>query len=233
VKRRLKINGIIIVCAIILSITFPNIFFRNKKPYSFVFNQIAETFGIAFILLGQIFRVSGRGIKSEYSKNGKLLIKDGPYSLVRNPMYLGILFIGLGIVAILFKWWVAVIFLIIFISRYVSLIFKEEKKLKFMFPQDYSEYQKRVPRILPSVKALFKKDISEYLPFKLFWLKKEIGPILGLLSVVLIIEAWEDIRKYGIALYFREAIVYLIVILLSIFLVIYLNKRTKLKNASI
>jgi len=223
-KRRLKINGFIIFLAILLLALFPSVFLRRAKVVSW--DESVEMFGIAFILLGQIFRASSRGYKSEYSRNGHSLIQDGPYALVRNPMYLGILFIGLGIVLILFNWWVIIVFLSIFIWRYLLLIFKEEKKLLAMFPGAYLDYQKKVPRFLPSFATALQKDIAEYLPLKLPWLKKEIGSILAVFLVVLFLEGWEDVKSEGIKVYLKEAILFLTIIILFIFLIIYLIKRT-------
>ncbi|MEI6631739.1 MAG: isoprenylcysteine carboxylmethyltransferase family protein, partial [bacterium] len=195
-KKRLEINGIIIVSALILIMIFPALFFRNNKIA--YYDEIAEIFGVAFILLGQLFRTSARGYKAEHSRQGESLISSGPYSLVRNPMYLGILLIGLGIVLVLFKWWVAGIFLLIFILRYVLLIFKEEKKLLKIFPEDYLHYQLRVPRLWPSPTTLLQRDIREYLPLKSSWLKKEIGTILAVLLLTLLLESWADIKTEGL-----------------------------------
>ena len=98
-KKRLKINGIIIFFIVLLIAFSPGIFFRKEIVPTY-WDEIAEIFGIAVILLGQIIRVSGRGYKAEKSKNGRALIQDGPYAISRNPMYLGILLIGIGIIQI-------------------------------------------------------------------------------------------------------------------------------------
>ena len=223
-KKRLKINGFFVFFVVLLIAIFPHLFLRNEEINSF--DEAMEVFGITFILLGQIFRVSARGFKAEYSEGGHVLIQGGPYALVRNPMYLGILFIGFGIVLVLFKWWVICIFLLVFIARYIVLIFKEEKKLMATFPKDYPNYQQRVPRILPSMPMLLEKDVSEYLPLKISWLKKESGSILAVLLITLLLEAWEDIKKEGLVVYFREATIFIVTIILFICMVIYLNRRT-------
>jgi protein-S-isoprenylcysteine O-methyltransferase Ste14 len=223
-KRRLKINGSIIFLAFLLLILFPTVFLRSAKDVPW--DEVLEIFGIALILLGQILRASSRGYKSENSGNGHLLIQGGPYALVRNPMYLGILSIGLGIVLVLFNWWIVVVFLSNFIWRYLSLIFKEEKKLSALFPRAYEEYCKTVPRLLPSPVALFQRDIVEYLPLKPLWLKKEIGSILTLLLTVLCLHSWEDIKHEGIRVYLREAVLFVTVIILFIFLIGYLIRHT-------
>lgn len=225
-KKRLKINGVIMFAAFVLIVAFPAIFFRRDKDGFIALDQVAEIFGIALVLLGQILRVSARGFKSEHSHNGFMLIQDGPYALVRNPMYLGILLIGFGIVLMLFKWWVMLIFLFVFTVRYLLLIAAEEKKLKILFPQDYPAYQRKAPRLLPSLAMIFRKGIGEYLPLKLSWLKGEIGSILAILSLALLAESWEDIRKRGAAAYFKELAAYAVIIILFICLVAYLSRRT-------
>ena len=223
-KRRLKINGVIAVCAGLLAVAFPALFLRPDR-FTF-FDHILETFGIVFILFGQTLRASARGYKSEYSRNGQALIQGGPYTLVRNPMYLGIFLIGLGIILLLFKLWTLCIFLLFFILRYLLLISKEECKLSLLFPQEYRDYCKKVPRIMPSFTYISKTEISEYLPLRPSWLKKEIGSILAVLLIVLFIESWEDIRNMGILVYLKEAAGIFFILVLFICLIVYLNKRT-------
>jgi len=230
-KRRLEINGIIIVLAFLLMIIFPSLFFRKEQL--FYYDELAEIFGVALILLGQLLRTSARGYKSEYSKQGQSLIQDGPYSLARNPMYLGILLIGLGVVLVLFKWWVGGVFLFIFILRYVSLIFKEERKLLKIFPVDYPRYRRQVPRLLPHAQLLLKRDVREYLPLKLSWLKKEIGTILVVLLLTLALESWEDIKTGSFKIYLEEAVGILLVIALFVWLTVYLERRTGADKDSI
>jgi protein-S-isoprenylcysteine O-methyltransferase Ste14 len=227
-KKRLKINGIIITLACFSIAFFPTFFLRVERGgVSGLIDLTAEIFGVALILLGQILRVSARGYKAEHSQEGLTLIQDGPYSLVRNPMYLGILLIGLGIMLMLFEWWVACLFLFFFAIRYLLLILKEEKTLSSRFSADYRVYCQKVPRILPFLPAIFKMDISACLPLKLRWLKKEIGPILTVLFVTFLLESWEDIKSQGIRAYFKEAAGMFVVIILFVCLIVYLSRRTE------
>jgi len=224
-KRRIKINGVIIFLATVLIAAFPSLFIHTASEG--LQGLVEDILGIALILSGQILRVSARGYKAEYSGQGKLLVQTGPYAIVRNPMYLGILLIGTGIVLVLFRLWVGVIFIIVFTFRYLLLIFKEEKKLLVLFPKEYPAYQKRVPRIKPSFTFLLEKDITEYLPLKFVWLKKEIGTILAVLLATFLLEAWQDIKTVGIRAFSEETAAIIITILLFMGLVIYLNMRTE------
>ena len=222
-KKRLKINGFIMFIAFILVVLFPKVFFRKVGVY--FSDEAAGVFGIAFILWGQMFRTSARGYKSEHSQKGRILIQEGPYALVRNPMYLGILLIGLGIVLVLFEWWAISVFLLVFTIRYILLIFKEEQNLMILFPQAYPDYCKKVPRILPSLAMLSQKDIGGYLPLKLSWVKKEIGSILAVLLIVIFAESFEEIKSRGMKIYIVEMLEIILVITLFIYLIYYLSRR--------
>lgn len=142
--------------------------------------------GLLSLFLGQLIRVSARGFKADHSKNSHVLIEGGPYQVVRNPMYLGILLIGFGVVLMLFNWWVVFLFLLIFASRYYPLILSEEKKLRKMFGETYDAYCIRVPRIIPRLSTLIKSNLKEYLPIKPAWFKKEINSIIPLLILILL-----------------------------------------------
>jgi len=172
----------------ILVLVFRETFFRQNNPEWL--ETSLRAIGLFSLFLGQLIRVSARGFKAEYSKNSHALIEGGPYQAVRNPMYLGILLIGFGVVLLLFNWWVVFLFLLIFSSRYVPLILSEEKKLRAMFPGSYEAYCRRVPRMLPRFSALIKVSVREYLPVKPAWFKKEINSIIPLLILILLFFLW-------------------------------------------
>ncbi len=188
-KKRIKINGIIMGLAFILVVAFRKVFFRQA---GLAWEEdLLRIIGLISLFLGQVIRVSARGYKAEYSKNSHALIEGGPYQVVRNPMYLGILLIGLGVVLILFNWWAVLFFLLIFAARYYPLILSEEKKLRHMFPGTYEAYCRRVPRMLPRLTTLIKVSVREYLPLKAAWFKKEINSIIPLLIVILLFFLWK------------------------------------------
>ena len=188
-KKRIKINGIIMALAFILAVIFRKTFFRQAG--SGWGENLLRIIGLISLLLGQVIRVSARGYKAEHSKNSHALIEGGPYQVVRNPMYLGILLIGFGVVLMLFNWWVVLLFLLIFTVRYFPLILSEEQKLRNMFPGTYEAYCRRVPRMLPRFTTLIKVGARECLPLKAVWFKKEINSIISLLIVILLFFLWK------------------------------------------
>jgi len=195
VKKRIKINGFIIFFCVILVAVFHKQFLRLDEAEGDILVQIL---GMFIMLFGMLFRVSSRGFKSEYSVGGKTLVTGGPYSIVRNPMYLGISCIALGLILLMFQWWVFLVFLVIFALRYITLIFKEEKLLKNNFGQQYSEYQKAVPRLLPRLKAVFTGKLFKALSIKGSWLKKEANGIVPLLIIVFGFAIWKGVANFMI-----------------------------------
>jgi len=217
-------------CAAVVVVFFPRVFFRNNLPGGI--EEYVEVLGFSCILLGQIIRVSARGYKAEHSCESQALIQGGPYQVVRNPMYLGIFLIGLGVVLAVFKWWAVGIFIMVFAIRYIMLIYKEERKLLALFPESYKDYCKKVPRLLPSLFTLTKLDISEYLPIKIPWFKKEIGSILTLLLLTLLVESWEDIARGGLGFYIRQSVWLLLTFVLFIIFIALLSNWTNKRDGN-
>ena len=182
------INGIIMGVAGVFVVLFRGAFFRQANP-GWLENSLRAV-GLLSLFLGQLIRVSARGYKAEHSKNSHALIEGGPYNTVRNPMYLGILLIGFGVVLMLFNFWVVFIFLLIFVLRYYPLILSEEKKLRKMFGVSYEAYCKRVARIIPRLSTLIKSNLKEYLPIKPAWFKKEVNSIIPLLILIFLFFLW-------------------------------------------
>lgn len=189
-KKRIKINGLVIFCCVVLIAAFP---FRFLRITAGRLNAVIDISGFALMLSGMLLRVSSRGYKSENSKEGGSLVSGGPYALARNPMYLGILAIGTGMIMLLFQWWVLAVFIAFLLLRYLTLIFQEEGQLRQHFGQAYIDYQQRVPRLFPRPADLIKADIRKYLPLKLDWIKREANSIPIVILASLGLKYWERI----------------------------------------
>lgn len=229
-KKRLKINGIIMVCAGLAVVIFHGVFLR--KYFSGVWENCLQVLGFALIFLGQIIRVSARGYKVEHSDQSQALIQGGPYQVVRNPMYLGIILIGLGVVLAVFQWWAALIFAVVFIIRYILLIFEEENKLLTIFGQPYQEYCKKVPRLLPSFITLGKLKIKDYFPMRMSWFYKEIGSMIALILIILTALSWNIISSQGLSPYFKQLFWIFLTFILFLGFVLLLSREIK-KNENV
>jgi len=193
-KKRIRINGAIIFISLLLAIIFPAKLLRLTNSTA---DTLMETFGMALILFGLLLRIVSRGFKAEHSRGGNNLVLGGPYILVRNPMYLGIFCAAIGVVLSLFHWWVLLIFSVFFINRYLPLIFQEEKLLTKNFGQQYVNYQKKVPRLLPHLSAIINRNVLNYLPLKLSWIKREKASVFILPIGTLAVKYWVNVRYFN------------------------------------
>ena len=132
------------------------VFIQKKIPIddSLFHLQITKITGILFLVISLFFLVTSL-IKFFQSKNTLILIKpasslqtNGIYSISRNPMYVGLAIVYLGITCLIGNWWNIILFplLLLVIKEYV--IKKEEKYLERAFGEKYLDYKSRVRRWL-------------------------------------------------------------------------------------
>jgi protein-S-isoprenylcysteine O-methyltransferase Ste14 len=99
----------------------------------------------AIIKLGQQW--SGMIVVQESHK----LVTDGPYTHVRHPHYLGVLFVGFG-ASIIFRSWIGILLWMIVDSAYLrERIRDEEAMLHKRFGKEWEEYCKRTWRLMPLI----------------------------------------------------------------------------------
>lgn len=81
----------------------------------------------------------------------KVLVINGLYKYVRNPIYVGALLVQMGYVLWFASRLAALYFLLFFLAFYILVVFIEEPILKNTFGVTYDEYMKRVPRWIPRI----------------------------------------------------------------------------------
>lgn len=149
--------------------------------------------GIPLVVLGESIRIWALG---SMEKKGKKLATSGPFAFVRNPLYIGSFFIGLGIVAISQSPFILFVFLIGFLILYRGTIKDEERLLKERFGEPYVRYLKAVPRFLPKLKPY---PHREKIPFqwKLLFKHREQIAFLGLALLLAGLYLWEEVIVEG------------------------------------
>lgn len=131
-------------------------------PIDHSYHEIIEWMGYPLLIAAVIGRmwcsmyVGGR-------KNAEV-IATGPYSIVRNPLYvfsfLGI--VGVGFVSGMITF--ALLLALAFVLYYPNVVAREEKFLEQKFGQPYRDYKSRVPGWLPNFKLWQSPDVIEIKP---------------------------------------------------------------------
>ncbi len=79
------------------------------------------------------------------------VIQDGPYSMVRNPLYCFSLLGGIGIGFMVGSLVITSLIVLFYVWIYPITIRDEEEKLESMLGKDYLEYKARTPRLMPKL----------------------------------------------------------------------------------
>ncbi|MGZ4787202.1 MAG: methyltransferase family protein [Terriglobales bacterium] len=106
------------------------------------------------LFIGAVVALSGVGIRASASghvKKNEELTTTGPYAYTRNPLYLGSIVIAAGFAIAARSWWIVGILVVMFVAIYVPVIRGEEAFLRATFPDQFDEYCRHVPRLIPRV----------------------------------------------------------------------------------
>ncbi len=98
------------------------------------------------------FAVRGKGTPLPLDPPKKL-VAEGPYRVVRNPMYWSVVFVMLGESAVFHSWALAEWAAGFFVGVNIFVLIFEEPTLKKKFGAEYEDYCKRVPRWIPRMGA--------------------------------------------------------------------------------
>ena len=140
----------------------------ETKPFALIINEwvnlidqltISKVYlflSLSFIIVSLLRMWSGSMLTSHRVMAFKVqtdsLIKEGPYILVRNPIYLADWLAITGFVLVLPPF--AILMPVLFYLHYFQLIKYEEKSLGKNFMQDFNNYKKLAPRLFPSIKSI-------------------------------------------------------------------------------
>jgi protein-S-isoprenylcysteine O-methyltransferase Ste14 len=113
--------------------------------------------GLCLVLTGLGIRVLAAGFAGRHTRSSKIegsqLVIAGPYAHVRNPIYLGSVVLGFGMVLLIGDRRLLALCALTFLALYFGLIPAEEEFLARKFQQEYAAYCRKVPRLLPRLKA--------------------------------------------------------------------------------
>jgi protein-S-isoprenylcysteine O-methyltransferase Ste14 len=116
----------------------------------------SATLGTLLAVAGELLRIYAVAFIGSVSRTrntssaGANLITTGPFSWVRNPLYVGNFFITFGIAVFGGVPWLVLLTVLLFGFQYYCIVKFEEKLLIQKFGQPYEEYMQQVPAWVPS-----------------------------------------------------------------------------------
>ena len=128
-------------------------------PGSGIGQILVQIAGLFLLVVGLVlfaaslrrFATEGEGTLAPWDPPRRLVVR-GPYRYVRNPMISAVVFLALGESLVLRSWphveWALLFFAIN--TVYIPLI--EEPGLRARFGEDYANYCRHVPRLVPSTR---------------------------------------------------------------------------------
>jgi len=165
---------------------------RIRVPLGFVFAAFyiwrakpawaSVVVGAAVAVLG----IAIRALASGHVRKDRELTRTGPYAYVRNPLYLGSIFIAIGFAIAARDVWVVVVLALFFVAVYVPVIHAEESYLRGRFPE-YADYTGRVPGLLP--RTLWFARVTTGFSRELYFRHREYNSLLGAAAMLAVLIA--------------------------------------------
>jgi protein-S-isoprenylcysteine O-methyltransferase Ste14 len=119
-----------------------------------VFGWLLITTGAALYIASAFwgFALRGKGTPAPIDPP-KQLVVDGPYHVVRNPMYWSVVSVLLGEALVFHSLALAELAVTLFAGTNLFVLFYEEPVLRRKFGAEYEDYCRRVPRWFPRSKS--------------------------------------------------------------------------------
>lgn len=117
-----------------------------RPPYHFL-GVIPFAAGLA-VMLGAVWQFEKRGTPHKPEQTPTALVAGGLYRFSRNPMYLGVVLILLGIAAFIGTLPAFLAPAAFFLAMHAAIIPAEEERLERIFGAEYRDYKRRARRWL-------------------------------------------------------------------------------------
>ncbi len=112
--------------------------------------------GFLLALSGEIIRIwsvsfAGSETRTTSGVGGTYLVTQGPYSIIRNPLYVGniLIYTGIGLMSFALFPYLQIFAFIFFSFQYYCIILAEEDFLSNKFQHNFEQYKNFVGRFFP------------------------------------------------------------------------------------
>ncbi|HPS66035.1 MAG TPA: isoprenylcysteine carboxylmethyltransferase family protein [Ignavibacteria bacterium] len=143
-----------------------NFLFKNRSytPLPWVFlmilfmspNLTMIIIGAVFVIIGELIRwwavsYAGSETRTTGDVGGSYLVTQGPFGIVRNPLYIGniTIYAGIGIMSNAIFPWLMIAAFLYFVFQYYCIIINEEEYLQNTFKDKFTLYKSKVNRFVP------------------------------------------------------------------------------------
>jgi protein-S-isoprenylcysteine O-methyltransferase Ste14 len=124
------------------------------RPLHSPWHYIVFWKGIVLIVIGGSIAVWGKrtmeraGTNINPSKPTTAIVTGGPFRYSRNPLYLAVTLIFLGISLIIDTWWGIIVIVPVLLILHFGVVLREERYLERKFGGSYLQYKRTVRRYL-------------------------------------------------------------------------------------
>ena len=178
----LRISIILIITFIIIDNNFSAFSLNIDMNTSFLFSYI----GFSLVVLGGFGRIWA-SLYLEGFKTRKL-IKEGPYSMVRNPLYFFSLMLFLGMCFAIKSIAVSFALLVVFVLFHIPTILNEEKVLLSTHDESYKAYYESTPRLLPNIFKYKTTESTDMIQVRIKSIIKRLWEVIGYLFLFTLID---------------------------------------------
>jgi protein-S-isoprenylcysteine O-methyltransferase Ste14 len=105
------------------------------------------TLAVGLLIWGRQTLVTG-GTNVDPSLPSTAVVTSGPYRFSRNPLYMGLAVVYLGLTLALDTWWGIILLALVLIVMHRGVIQREERYLERKFGDGYRQYRAAVRRYL-------------------------------------------------------------------------------------
>lgn len=124
--------------------------------------------GFLIAASGELIRIwsvsfAGSETRTTSGVGGTYLVTQGPYGIVRNPLYIGniLIYTGLGIMSYALFPYLQIFALFFFLFQYYCIIIAEENFLQNKFLDTFTIYKRNVNRFFPGFRKLPEEILSQ------------------------------------------------------------------------
>jgi protein-S-isoprenylcysteine O-methyltransferase Ste14 len=128
------------------------LFLQWFAPLNFFPGVAPKIIGFVVAVTSGILAISGfiamhrAGTNIDVRRPALAIVSTGPFRFTRNPLYLSLVLISLGVALFFNLAWVAILLVPIVFMVHYGIIKREERYLESKFGQQYLEYKNRVRR---------------------------------------------------------------------------------------